>query len=445
MTDGVWQVRGYDISNMTLIAGDRGWIVVDPLTVPETARAAFALATEHLGERPIEAVVYTHSHVDHFGGAPGLISVEDVAAGRVRVVAPEGFTDAAISENVVAGNAMARRGDYMFGRLLEPGPLGHVDSGIGRGIPSGDPGFIPPSETVTEGATSFLLDGVRFEFHLTPNTEAPAEMNFHLPERRALCMAENCTCTMHNLYTPRGAQVRDALRWSELIDEALEHFGADSDVCFAGHHWPRWGTEEVARFLAIQRDMYRYLHDQTLRLANHGYGPEEIAERLELPAALREEETVRGFYGTVSHNVKAVYQRYLGWFDGNPAHLHPLPPVETARRTVAYMGGSAAVLERARRDADAGDLRWAAQVVNEVVFAEPDNAQARELQASVLERLGHRAESGPWRDFYLSGAHELRHGAVSAPRPLPVGFVVNMPVGLVFRFMAVRLDGPRAR
>ncbi|MDO8212487.1 alkyl/aryl-sulfatase [Conexibacter sp. CPCC 206217] len=444
VAERIHQVRGYDLANMTLIAGDTGWIVVDPLTVPETARAALALADATLGARPVVAVIYTHSHVDHFGGAPGVVSAEDAAAGRVRVIAPDGFLEAAISENVLAGNAMARRADYMYGSLLPRGPRGHVDAGLGKGIPHGLPGLVAPNELVTQDGAELTIDGLRFVFQLAPDSEAPAELHFHLPQLRALCIAENCTCTLHNLYTLRGAQVRDALAWSGAIDTALERFGGATDVVFAGHHWPRWGANEVEHFLSLQRDLYRYLHDETLRLANRGHTMDECAELVQLPPALRTEAFTAGFYGTVSHNVKGVYQRYLGWFDGNPAHLHPLPQVERAKRTVAYMGGAAAVLARAREDLAAGELRWVAQVVNDVVFAEPDNAEARELQADVLERLGFQAESAPWRDFYLSGAHELRHGVRPAAPLVPASFVAQMPVTMVFDFLGVRLDGPRA-
>jgi linear primary-alkylsulfatase len=444
VTERIWQVRGYDLANMTLIAGETGWIVVDPLTVPETARAALELAQEHLGRRPVVAAIYTHSHVDHFGGAPGVVSAEDAAAGRVRVIAPDGFLEAAISENVLAGTAMARRAAYMYGSLLPRDPRGHVDAGLGKGIPRAEPGLVAPNELVTEDATELDVDGLRFAFQLTPDAEAPAELHFHVPELRALCMADNCACSMHNLYTLRGTPVRDALAWSGAIDTALERFGAATDVCFAGHNWPRWGADEVARFLGVQRDLYRYLHDETLRLANLGHTMDEAAELVELPEALHDEPFLRGYYGTVSHNVKGVYQRYLGWFDGNPAHLHRLPPVERARRTVEYMGGADAVLARARRDLEAGELRWVAEVVNEVVFADPDNTEARELQAEALERLGHGAESATWRDFYLSGAHELRDGVKPRGPQMPASFIAQMPVGMVFDVMAVRLNGPRA-
>jgi alkyl sulfatase BDS1-like metallo-beta-lactamase superfamily hydrolase len=444
VADRVWQVRGYDLANMTLIAGETGWIVVDPLTVPATARAALELAQGQLGPRPVVAVLYTHSHVDHFGGAPGVVSAEDAAAGRVRVIAPEGFLEAAISENVLAGPAMARRASYMYGSLLPRGPSGHVDAGLGKGIPRGEPALVAPTELVAEDGAELEIDGLRFVFQLAPDTEAPAELHFHVPELRALCMADNCACSLHNLYTLRGTQVRDALAWSGAIDAALERFGAATDVCFAGHNWPRWGANEVARFLSAQRDLYRYLHDETLRLANLGHTMDEAAELVELPEALRDEPFARGYYGTVSHNVKGVYQRYLGWFDGNPAHLDRLPPVERARRTVDYMGGADAILARARRDLEAGELRWVAEVVNEVVFAEPDNAEARELQAEALERLGYRAESATWRDFYLSGAHELRNGVKPMGPLMPASFIAQMPVGMVFDVMAVRLDGPRA-
>jgi alkyl sulfatase BDS1-like metallo-beta-lactamase superfamily hydrolase len=444
---GVYQVRGLDLSNVTFVAGDTGWVVVDPLTTAVTARAALDLVTEHLGERPVRAVIYTHSHVDHFGGVRGVVDEEEVAAGRVPIVAPAGFLEAAISENVVAGTVMSRRATYMYGMLLPRGPRGHVDAGLGKSTPLARAGLLAPTDEVHATGEERVLDGVRLELQLTPGAEAPAEMNFLFPDLRLLCMAENCTATFHNVYTPRGAQVRDALAWSKYVQEAIERFGDRADVVCASHHWPRFGREDALHFLGVQRDLYRYVHDQTMRLANHGLTMDEIAEALTLPEELAREWSARGYYGTLNHNAKAVYQRYLGWFDGNPAHLHPLPPVEAARRYVEWMGGSAEVLRRARAAFDAGDLRWVAQVVDHVVFAEPGNEEARLLQADALEQLGYQAESGPWRSFYLTGAQELRHGV---PRSLPAlgtanpEIVAAMTTEMLLDYLAVRLDGPRA-
>jgi alkyl sulfatase BDS1-like metallo-beta-lactamase superfamily hydrolase len=450
VADGFYQVRGYDLSNVSFIAGDTGWIVIDPLTATETAKAARELVDGHFGAKPIHAVIYTHSHVDHFAGVKGLVDEADARAGAVRVIAPDGFLEAAISENVIAGNAMTRRASYMYGALLPKGPLGHLDAGLGKGVPlMGSPSLIAPTETITETGTELTIDGVRIVFQLTPGTEAPAEMNFHFPDRRILCMAENCTANQHNLYTLRGAQVRDALGWSRYINESIELFANDTDVLFASHHWPRWGADDARQYLANQRDAYRYVHDQTMRLANHGYSMLEVAEQLELPPALAGEFYNRDYYGTVNHNAKAVYQRYLGWFDANPAHLHPLPPEEAAVKYVEFMGGADAVLEKARAAFDAGEYRWVAEVVNHVVFAEPTNARARALQADALEQLGYQAESGPWRGFYLTGAQELRNGTLKGSGVGGGGLGSSditsaMTVGMLLDYLGVRLDGPAA-
>jgi alkyl sulfatase BDS1-like metallo-beta-lactamase superfamily hydrolase len=448
VVDGFYQVRGLDLANVTFIRGDTGWIVIDPLTTAETARAAHALVTEHLGERPVHTIIYTHSHVDHFAGVRGVVDDEAVRDGRVRIIAPDGFLQEAISENVIAGPVMTRRASYMYGALRPRGPRGHVDAGLGKGVPLlGSNGLIAPTDSITESGTEREIDGVRFVFQLTPGTEAPAEMNFFFPDRRVLCMAENCTANLHNLYTWRGAQVRDALAWSKYINESIEWFGAETDVVFASHHWPRWGQAEAVGYLEKQRDAYRYLHDQTMRLANHGLTMLEVAEELALPPGLRDEFFNRDYYGTVNHNAKAVYQRYLGWFDGNPANLHPLPPAESAPRYVEAMGGTDAVLARARAAYDDGDYRWVAQLVNHVVFAEPDHADARQLQADTLEQLGYQAESGPWRDFYLTAAQELRHGA---PAGLPSPSIASadvlraMTVEMLFDLIGVRVNGPAA-
>ena len=441
----IYQVRGYDISNLSLIEGDTGWIVIDPLTSTETARAAMDLVREHLGDRPVAAVIYTHSHLDHFAGIAGVSDLDDLETRKVPIVAPVGFLEEAVAENVVAGPAMLRRAGYMFGNYLPRGVQAQVDCGLGRSVPAGSLSLVAPTHEITATGEELTLDGVRIVFQLTPECEAPAEMMFHFPDLRALCVAENCTSVMHNLYTLRGAQVRDALSWSKYINEALRLFGDDTDVVFASHNWPRFGADDVRHYLATQRDTYRYLHDQTMRLANSGLVMTEIAEEMELPPSLAGEMGNRGYYGTVSHNSKAVYQRYLGWFDANPAHLNPYPPVESATRYVAYMGGAAAVLERARRDFDAGDYRWVAQVVNHVVFAEPGNTEARELQAAALEQLGYQAESGPWRNFYLTGAQELRDGVpTGVPLNDPSPLLRAMTIEMIFDVLGVRLDGPRA-
>lgn len=446
---GIFQVRGMDISNITFIAGDSGWVVIDPLTSEETASAALAMVNEHLGERTVHAVIYTHSHTDHFGGVYGIVTDDDVRSGRVAVIAPDGFLEAAISENVLAGTVMIRRAMYMYGVLLPKGPTGHVDTGLGKGMPAlPSVGLCPPTVSISKTGDELVVDGVRLVFQITPGTEAPAEMNIYLPDHRTLCVAENCTATQHNVYTLRGAQVRDALVWSKYIDEAIALYGAEIDTLFASHHWPRWGNEAITAYLASQRDAYRFVHDQTLRMANHGMTMDEIAETLELPTSLGDEFFNRGYYGTVSHNAKAVYQRYLGWFDGNPAHLHRHPPVEAATRYVEFMGGAASVLEQALRSYDRGDYRWVVEVVNHVVFADPDNAAARHLQADALEQLGYQSESGPWRDFYLTGALELRSNGTALKRlpgnALGSGIVRSMTPELLLDLLGVRLNGSRA-
>jgi alkyl sulfatase BDS1-like metallo-beta-lactamase superfamily hydrolase len=441
---GVYQVRGLDLSNMTLVEGDSGVLVIDPLISVETAAAALALYRRHRGERPVTGLLYTHSHVDHFGGARGVVTPEEVASGRVPVLAPAGFTEHAVSENVYAGTAMARRATYMYGARLDRGPAGQVTAGLGLTTSLGTVSFLAPTVEITRTGQEETVDGISMSFQLTPGTEAPAEMNFLLPAHAALCIAENATHNLHNVLTLRGAQVRDARVWSRYLDEAVDLFGDRSEVLFAGHHWPLWGRERIVDFLAKQRDLYGYLHDQTLRLLNRGHVGAEIAERLELPPALEREWHCRGYYGSVSHNAKAVYQRYMGWFDGNPAHLWPHPPVEAAKRYVEYMGGAEAVLERAREALAAGDLRWVAEVVNHVVFAEPENAAARELQAAAFEQLAYGSENATWRNFFLVGARELRDGVEPSPPEIPLDVVRGLTLEQIFDSLAIRIDGPRA-
>lgn len=443
VVEGVYQVRGLDIANTTVIEGDAGYIVIDPLVSAECASAAMDLVREHIGDRPITAVIYTHSHIDHYGGVRGLLSEEDRK--NVRIVAPEGFLQHVVSEGVYAGTAMGRRAAYMFGSLLEPGPRGTLTTGLGVAPSRGSIGLIPPTETISKTGQELVLDGVRFVFQYTPDTEAPCEMNFHLPGKRALCMAENVSHTMHNLYTLRGAEVRDPLSWSDYLQQATELFAESSDVLFISHHWPVWGQENIREFLGMQRDLYRYIHDETLRLANQGCTMDECAERVSLPESLRTYWSNRGYYGTLHHNVKAVYQKYLGWFDGNPAHLHRHEPVEAARRYVECMGGAEAVVRKARQYYERGDYRWVAEVLNHVVFAEPDNAQAREFQAEVLEQMGYQAESASWRNFYLAGAQELRTGQVVVPVSVVTPDVVaGMPTDMLLNYLSIRLNGPEA-
>ena len=436
---GIWQARGYDISNITFVEGQTGWIVIDPLTVEGCARDCLALANATLGERPVTAVIYTHSHTDHFGGVLGVTTPDDVATGRCRIIAPEHFLHEAIAENVIAGFAMTRRALYQFGPLVPPGPRGHVDCGLGKAIPLSPPGLIPPTEDITHTGQELVVDGVRIVFQLTPESEAPAEMNFFFPDRGWLCMAENCSHNMHNLIPIRGALARNALAWSKYIGEAADMFAADTDVMFASHHWPRWGTEDVAGFLRKQRDMYRYIHDQTMRWANHGETPHEIAERIALPDEFRTEAHTTGYYGHLAHNVKAVYQRYLSWYDGNPANLWRLPPAEVGHRYVDLAGGADALLASAQRSYDDGDYRWVAEVVGHVVFSDPSNTTARELQAAAFEQLGYQAESATFRNAYLTGAQELRHGHPPRRAAMRRGYLDAMTVEQLMDASAVRL------
>jgi alkyl sulfatase BDS1-like metallo-beta-lactamase superfamily hydrolase len=445
VTKGLYQVRGFDLSNITFIEGDKGYVIIDPLTSAPPAAAALKLMREQRGDKPVTGVIYTHSHVDHYGGVRGVLSPEDLHSG-LPIVAPEGFLAAAVSENVLAGNAMGRRATYMYGATLPKDPKGHVDAGLGKAVSMGAVSLVPNTVSIRETGERLTIDGVEIVFQVTPDTEAPAEMNFFFPQFGALCMAENCTCQLHNLYTPRGAQVRDARAWSHYINEASQMFAADTEVLFASHHWPRWGSGQAKRFLGQQRDLYKYIHDQTLRMANHGLTPTEIAEDLALPPSLAAEWHTRGYYGTLSHNAKAVYQRYLGWFDGNPANLHKLPPVEAGQRYVEVAGGADALLAKARAAYERGEYRWVAELVNHLVFADPANGEARALQADALEQMGYQAESGPWRDFYLTGAQELRNRrpASETPRQGAAGQLRSLPADALLESLAVRLNGTKA-
>jgi alkyl sulfatase BDS1-like metallo-beta-lactamase superfamily hydrolase len=445
VADGVYQVRGYDLANMTLVRGETGWIVVDPLTARETSAAALALARRHLGDAPVVAVVFTHSHIDHFGGVEGVLPPEPAARAGLRIVAPAGFLEEATSENVMAGVAMGRRATFMYGMPLERSPRGHVGSGLGKAPARGGISIAVPTDIVDRTPQPLSLDGVTFVFQYTPHTEAPAELTFYLPDARAFCGAEIVSHNLHNLYTLRGAKVRDALLWSGAIDLALRLF-PEAEVVFASHHWPTFGRERVADYLASQRDVYRFIHDQTLRLANQGATPREIAEHLELPATLRRRFANRDYYGTLRHNAKAVYQFYFGWYDGNPANLDPLPPAEAAVRYVAAMGGAEAVREQGRAAYAAGDYRWAATLLDHLVFADPGDAEARELLAATYDQLGYQAESGPWRDVYLSGALELRHGVQGGgidPKTA-LELLRHLPLERFFEAMATRLSAERA-
>jgi len=439
VADGVWQARGYDISNITFIDGDDGWLIIDPLTTEATARACLELANAQLGERRVASVIYTHSHADHFGGIEGVTTREEVAAGNVRIIAPDGFLNEVVSESAIAGSIMARRAMYQFGPLLPNGPQGQVDNGLGKALPLGQGSLIAPTESVTATGEELLISGVRIVFQMTPDAEAPAEMNFHFPDRGLLCMAENCSHNLHNLYPIRGAQTRDSLAWSKYIHEALLLWGDSTDLMFASHHWPRFGADDVRRFLTLQRDVYRWMHDQAMRLANHGFVPTEIAAQLSMPDVF-DQSHVQGYYGTVSHNVRSVYNRYLGWYDGNPANLDPLPPVDAGAKYVDFMGGADEVLRRARSSYDDGEYRWVVQVVNHLVFADPNNREARLLQADAMEQLGYQTESGTWRNAYLSGASELRNGSPQFKIPAGRRMAHAMEAENLMDVMGVRFD-----
>lgn len=439
---GFFQVRGLDLSNMTIVEGDEGVVVIDPLISNETAAAALELYRSVRGDRPVTAMIYTHSHVDHFGGARGVLPGGE--PGGIPIVAPEHFTEHAVSENLTVGPAMARRATYMYGALLDKGPFGQMTSGLGPYNSTGTISLVPPTVDVTRTGEELVLDGVRIVFQMTPGTEAPAEMNFHFPDHRVLCMAENATHNLHNILTLRGALVRDARMWSRFLDESIELFGADTDLLFASHHWPTWGSDRAVRYLAEQRDVYGYLHDQTVRLMNKGFTGSEIAEQLEPPPELAACWHARGYYGSFSHNAKAVYQRYMGWYDGNPAHLWTHPPEAAAHRYVEAMGGPEQVLAGARRAFDDGDFRWVAEVVGHVVFDDPGNTEARELQARAFEQLAYGAENATWRSAYLMGARELREGPVPSPQTMPIDMLSRLTVAQILDTMAVRIDGPRA-
>jgi alkyl sulfatase BDS1-like metallo-beta-lactamase superfamily hydrolase len=446
VTDRVYQVRGFDISNMTLVEGDQTLIVIDPLLSAETARAGLELYYQHRPRKPVGTVIYTHSHVDHFGGVKGVVDEADVAAGKVQVIAPQGFMETAVAENILAGNAMSRRAQFMYGVLLPPGPRGGVDTGLGKAVSRGTVTLIAPTSTIARSMDQRRIDGVDIVFQLAPGSEAPAEMILYFPQWRLLDMAEDVTHNMHNLYTIRGAEVRDGALWSHYINVALDTFGANTDVLIAQHHWPVRGQARVADLLKKQRDLYKFINDQSLRLLNQGFTAAEIAETLRLPASLEREWSARGYYGTLSHNAKAVYQKYLGWYDANPANLNPLPPVEHARKTLEYMGGADAVVARAREDFKQGNYRWVASAMNQVVFADPGNRAARELGADALEQLGYQAEAGTWRGAYLVGAMELRNGTPRLPSvsTLTPDTLKAVSTEMFFDFLGVRLNAAKA-
>lgn len=439
VTEGIYQVRGYDMTNITFVEGDTGWIVFDPLMTIETSRAAMELVNSELGERPIVAVIYSHPHVDHYGGIKGIIGVED----EIPIIAPEGFEEHAVSENVYAGNAMGRRAGYQYGTILEPGEQGALSFGLGMGQSKGVISYLSPNDIILETGETRTIDGVTMEFQMTPGTEAPAEMNTWFADKKALWLAENCTGTLHNLYTLRGAQVRDGNAWAKYIMEAVTRYGDEVEVVFQSHNWPHWGNDVIIPYMENTAAMYKFINDQTLMYINQGYTMNEIAYMLELPDALEKNWYTRQYYGTVAHNSKAVYQRYMGWYDANPVHLRQLPPSESAKKYVEYLGDTDEVLRKAKEDFDNGEYQWVAEITKVLVFADPDNMEARYLCADALEQLAYAVESGSWRNAYLSGVQELRQGTTDDPNLKATGnsdILFAMSPEMIFDYMGIRLD-----
>jgi alkyl sulfatase BDS1-like metallo-beta-lactamase superfamily hydrolase len=440
VTDRVWQVRGFDLANITFIQGDTGWIVIDTLTSAETAKAAYTLVTEKLGARPIEAIIYTHSHSDHFGGARGLVDQADVDSGKVKVIAPAGFLAEAVSENVLAGNAMSRRASYQFGIFLPPGPQGQVTSGIGQAVAKGTITLLPPNVSIDHTGQELVIDGVRLQFQLTPGTEAPAEMNINLPDLHVLDMAENANVTMHNVLTPRGALVRDSKAWAEYLTQSIRLYGDGTQVMMTSHGWPRFGHDAVIAFLTDHRDAYKYLHDQSVRMMDEGLTGPEIANRIALPPALARDWFNRGYYGSMSFNSRAVYQRYMGFYDANPANLAPLDPADQAARYVAAMGGVDKVMALAKAASDTADYRWAVTLLNNVVLADAGHVGARNALASAYDQLGYQSENSLARNIYLEAAMELRGGIKAGRSGGSLDLIRNLPSAMLLDLIAVRLN-----
>jgi Alkyl sulfatase and related hydrolases len=446
VTDGVYQIRNLDLSNMTIIEGKTGITVIDPLVSAETAKVGMDLYYKNRGKKPVVAVIFTHSHVDHYGGVRGVVNEADVASGKVKIYAPAGFMKEAVSENIMAGNAMSRRASYMYGNLLQPDVKGQVGAGLGTTTSAGTVTLIEPTNYITETGQQENIDGLTYDFMMAPGSEAPSEMLWYVKEKKMIEAAEDVTHTLHNTYSLRGAKIRDPLAWSKYINDVINRWGGDAEIIIAQHHWPTWGNNNVVNLMKSQRDMYRYINDQTLRMANKGLTRDEIADNFKLPSGLANSWASRGYYGSVSHDVKATYVFYLGWFDGNPATLDELPPEASAKKFVEYMGGADAIMQKAKADYAQGNYRWVAQVTSKIVFANPDNQAARHLEADALEQLGYQAESGPWRNFYLTGAQELRNGVVKGPTPNTASpdTVRAMSPEMFFDYLAVHINGEKA-
>lgn len=446
VTDGVYQIRNLDLSNMTIMEGKEGITVIDPLVSAETAKVGMDLYYKNRGKRPVVAVIYTHSHVDHYGGVRGVIDDADVKSGKVKVYAPAGFMKEAVSENIMAGNAMSRRASYMYGNLLKPDAKGQVGAGLGTTTSAGTVTLIEPTNYITHTGQKEVIDGLTYDFMMAPGSEAPSEMLWYVEEKGMIEAAEDVTHTLHNTYSLRGAKIRDPLAWSKYINDVIGRWGGKANIIIAQHHWPTWGNENVVKLMKSQRDMYRYINDQTLRMANQGLTRDEIAANFKLPSGLEKSWASRGYYGSVSHDVKATYVFYLGWFNGNPATLNELPPVDAAKKYVDYMGGADAIMQKAKTDYAQGNYRWVAQVTNNIVFADPSNKEARNLEADALEQMGYQAESGPWRNFYLTGAQELRNGVVkgATPNTASPDTVKAMSPEMFFDYLAVHINGEKA-
>lgn len=446
VTDGVYQIRNLDLSNMTIMEGKEGITVIDPLVSAETAKVGMDLYYKNRGKRPVVAVIYTHSHVDHYGGVRGVIDDADVKSGKVKVYAPAGFMKEAVSENIMAGNAMSRRASYMYGNLLKPDAKGQVGAGLGTTTSAGTVTLIEPTNYITHTGQKEVIDGLTYDFMMAPGSEAPSEMLWYVEEKGMIEAAEDVTHTLHNTYSLRGAKIRDPLAWSKYINDVIGRWGGKANIIIAQHHWPTWGNENVVKLMKSQRDMYRYINDQTLRMANQGLTRDEITANFKLPSGLEKSWASRGYYGSVSHDVKATYVFYLGWFNGNPATLNELPPVDAAKKYVDYMGGADAIMQKAKTDYAQGNYRWVAQVTNNIVFADPSNKEARNLEADALEQMGYQAESGPWRNFYLTGAQELRNGVVkgATPNTASPDTVKAMSPEMFFDYLAVHINGEKA-